>query len=148
VVSSVRRYSEFVRALQRGGYQLTPQREAVLRVLARTSQHLSADQIYGRARQRCHTLSRATVYNTMTVLKQLGEVEELEFASLGHRYGAHSPGQHAHLVCTRCHRIEDYNDPDLDAAMAMAVRASGYRNAVYRLDLYGECPACQAPGTR
>ncbi|HLH26886.1 MAG TPA: Fur family transcriptional regulator [Chloroflexota bacterium] len=142
-MSSGQRYAELVRALERGGYRLTPQREAVLRVLAYTSQHPSAEQIYDQAREHCHLTSRATVYNTMSVLKELGEVEDLDLVGLGHRYGAHSPGQHAHLICTRCSRIDDYDSPELRMVLAATVVASGYHNTYCRLDVYGECPACQ-----
>ena len=145
---SRRRYNELVQALGRDGKRLTPQREAVLRVLADPSQHPSAEQIYDQARLRCRSTSRATVYNTMSVLKELGEVEDVELAGLGHRYGAHSPGLHAHLVCTRCSRIDDYDSPELRTVLAATAAASGYRNTLCRLDLYGECPACQGQGDR
>ena len=148
MASSRRRYNELVQALGRGGYRLTPQREAVLRVLAATDGHPSADQLYLLARQRCRSTVRATVYNTLSVLKQLGEIEDLEFAGLGHRYGAHSPGLHAHLVCTHCSRIEDYDSPELRTVLAATAVASSYRNTVCRLDLYGECPACQGQEDR
>jgi Fur family transcriptional regulator, peroxide stress response regulator len=148
VASSRRRYNELVQALGRGGFRLTPQREAVLRVLADTSQHPSAEQLYEQARHRCRSTSRATVYNTMSVLKQLGEIEDLEFDGLGRRYGAHSPGLHAHRICTRCSRIDDYDSPELREVLAAVAAASGYHSAVYRLDLYGECPACQVPEDR
>ena len=148
VAFSRRRYNELVQALGRDGKRLKPQREAVLRVLADTSQHPSAEQIYDQARQRCRSTSRATVYNTVSVFKELGEVEDLELAGLGHRYDAHSPGLHAHLVCTRCSRIDDYDSPELRALLPAMAVASGYRNTLGRLDLYGECPACQGPEDR
>ncbi len=143
VASSRRRYNELVQALVRGGKRLTPQREAVLRVLADSRQHPSAEQIYEQARQRCRSTSRATVYNTVSTLRQLGEVEELVFALGGHRYSAHRSELYAHLICTGCGRIDDYDSPDLLAALAAAAAASGYRVTDRRLDFYGECPACQ-----
>jgi Fur family peroxide stress response transcriptional regulator len=146
VASGRQRYNELVRALGRGGHRLTPQREAVLRVLADTSQHLSADQIYERARQRCRSTSRATVYNTVAVLKELGELEVLDLAQTAHRYAARASAEHAHLVCTRCDRIDDYDSTDLQATLAAAAAASGYRLATSRLSFYGECPACQGAG--
>lgn len=144
VASSRRRFNELVQALSRGGHRLTPQREAVLRVLADTSQHPSAEQIYEQARQRCRSTSRATVYNTVSVLKHLGEVADLEIAGLGHRYAAHSPGLHAHLICTRCNRIDDYDCPELRAVQTAAAAARDYQNTICRLDIYGVCPACRA----
>jgi Fur family peroxide stress response transcriptional regulator len=148
VASSSRRYTELVQALGRGGYRLTPQREAVLRVLADSSQHRSTEQIYEQARRHCRSTSRATVYNTVGVLKRLGEIEDLAFADLGHRYGAHAPGLHAHLVCTRCNRIDDYDTPELRKVLTAAGELSDYRVTGCRLDFYGECAACQALGDR
>ena len=145
VASGRQRYNELVRALGRGGYRLTPQREAVLRVLANTTQHPSADQIYEQARQRCRSTSRATVYNTVTVLKQLGELEILDLTRTAQRYAARASAEHAHLVCTRCDRIDDYDSTELQATLAAAAAASGYRGVASRLSFYGECPACQGP---
>ena len=143
MASSRRRYNELVRALVRGGYRLTPQREAVLRVLAGATDHPSAEQIYEQARQRCRSTSRATVYNTVSVLKQLGEIEELELAGSGHHYGAHVPAHDAHLVCTGCGRIDDYERTELRAVLDAAAAASDYRVTARRLYFYGQCPTCR-----
>ncbi len=148
MVSSRRRFSELVQALERGGHRLTPQREAVLRVLADVAQHFSAEQIYAQARQRCRSTSRATVYNTITMLKRLGQIEDLEFSVLGHRYAGRAPELPAHLVCTRCGRIEDFDGPELQTVLAAAAAASNFRVALCRLDLYGECPPCQGHADR
>lgn len=139
-----RRFDELSQALVRGGYRLTPQREAVLRVLAESEQHPSVDQIYELARERCRSTSRATVYNTVSVLKQLGEVLELEFGGAGNRYDGRMPHAHAHLVCTACGRIEDFERGEVQAALAAAAAASGYDVTAHRLDFYGACPTCQA----
>ncbi len=141
--SGRRRYDELVAALEQGGHRLTPQREAVLWVLANTDRHPSVEQVYAQARERCRSTSRATVYNTVAVLKQLGEIVELEFAGAGNRYDARVVDPHAHLVCTRCGRIDDFDGGDLRLALAAAADASGYRVTGRRLDFYGECPACQ-----
>jgi len=148
VASGEQRYAVLVQALARRGYRLTPQREAVLRVLATSTDHPSVEQIYALARQWCRSTSRATVYNTVSVLKQLGEVAELEFAGTGNRYDARSATPHAHLVCTRCGRIDDFDRADLRAVLAQAAAESGYRVTGQRLDFYGECPACQAQAGR
>jgi Fur family peroxide stress response transcriptional regulator len=147
VATGRRRYNELVRTLMRGGYRLTPQREAVLRVLASAQQHPSAHQVYEQARRHCRSTSLATIYNTVSVLKQLGEVEELEFAGVGHRYAARTSEPHAHLVCTRCGRIDDFETDALRAALATAMVACGHSVTNYRLDFYGECPGCQGGPT-
>src|SRR3954454_11604234 len=128
-----RRYNELVRTLMGGGYRLTPQREAVLRALTDTQQHPSVHQVYEQARRHCRSTSRATVYNTVSVLKQLGEVEELEFSGVGHRYAARTATPHAHLICRRCGRIDDFDCATLRAALATMVVEGGYTVTHYRL---------------
>jgi len=142
-----RRYNELVRTLMGGGHRLTPQREAVLRALTETQQHPSVHHLYEQARRHCRSTSRATIYNTMSVLRQLGEVEELEFSGVGHRYAARSSEPHAHLVCTRCGRIDDFDNDALRAALATAVAVCGFGITSYRLDFSGECPGCQGRTT-
>ncbi len=142
------RYNELVRALGRGGYDLTPQREAVLRVLADSTQHPTAEQMQGKARQRCRSTSRATVYNTVTVLKQLGEVEDLkDCEGTAHRYGARVTAEHAHLVCA--HALRSYRRLRIHRITGdVGGRGHGERLPCGRfsgLSFYGECPACQGP---
>jgi Fur family peroxide stress response transcriptional regulator len=143
MATETQRYTALADTLARNGLRLTPQREAVLRVLAATEEHPSVDQLYVLARRRCRSTSRATVYNTLTMLKHLGEVVELEFTGSGNRYDARTPEPHPHLVCTRCGRIDDFDPADLRVALATAAATSGYRVTGRRLDFYGECPACQ-----
>ncbi|HZR99498.1 MAG TPA: transcriptional repressor [Chloroflexota bacterium] len=148
MATETQRYTALAQALARKGLRLTPQREAVLRVLATTAEHPSVEQLYALARRRCRSTSRATVYNTVSMLKQLGEVVELEFAGGGNRYDARTPEPHPHLVCTRCGRIDDFDRADLRGALAVAAASSGYRVTGRRLDFYGECPACQDQADR
>jgi Fur family peroxide stress response transcriptional regulator len=138
------RYAALLAALERQGDRVTPQRDAVLRVLASSDQHPSVEQVYTLARERCPFTSRATVYNTLNVLKELGAVVELEFGGGGNRYDGRCTEPHGHLICSRCGRIDDFFPAELRAALEAAASASGYRVTGRRLDFYGECPACLA----
>ena len=143
MVSSRQRYNRLVQALGQAGYRLTPQREAVLHVLAETPEHPSVVRIHELARRRCRSTSRATVYNTVRVLKQLGALEELQYGGMAHRYVVQSLTPHAHLVCVRCQRIEDFASAELWGELEAAGARSGYRVLAYHVAFYGECPACQ-----
>ncbi len=60
--------------LRSAGVQPTPQRLAVARFVLKTTSHPTADQVLAKARKECPTLSRATVYNTLTRLAERGLV--------------------------------------------------------------------------
>ncbi len=60
--------------LRDAGVQPPPQRVALARYVLGTTSHPTADEVLARARRECPTLSRATVYNTLTRLAERGLV--------------------------------------------------------------------------
>jgi Fe2+ or Zn2+ uptake regulation protein len=65
---------DLIALLRSVGLQPTPQRLAVARSVLGTTSHPSADEVLEKARRECPTLSRATVYNTLTRLAERGLV--------------------------------------------------------------------------
>ncbi len=63
--------------LRGAGVQPTPQRVAVARYVLGTTTHPTADEVLAKARRECPTLSRATVYNTLTRFAEHGLVRPL-----------------------------------------------------------------------
>ncbi len=135
------RLDDLLSSLKSTGHRVTPQRLAILRILAESREHPSVDRIYRQLRKNFPTTSPATVYNTLECLKEIGEVLELPFGS-GSRYDGRNPDPHPHLVCTMCGTIEDL-DIDLRPAAEEAATSRGYANVHHRLELYGVCPSCQ-----
>lgn len=143
MLESETRYQTLITRFREGEYRITPQRLAILRLLAESSDHPSAGQIYQSLQEQYPTMSLATVYKTLVLLKEMGEVLELSVGDGEHRYDGHNPEPHPHVLCTRCGRILDL-EPDLFQDMAHEVaQASGFRILSYRLDFYGVCPECQ-----
>jgi Fur family transcriptional regulator, iron response regulator len=54
------------------GIQPTPQRIAVAEYVLNTVDHPTADEVWVNVRDRCPTLSRATVYNTLNLFAEKG----------------------------------------------------------------------------
>jgi Fur family peroxide stress response transcriptional regulator len=138
------RFQHLVDKVRQRGGRLTPQRVAVLRILAASEGHPSVEQIYDQIKGHFSTTSMATVYKTVTLLKEMDEVLELGFADRGSRYDGNRPIPHPHLVCTQCGAIQDLDVPGLDEIVAQAAQQTDYDIQSHRLDLYGICQACQA----
>ncbi|HJU56536.1 MAG TPA: transcriptional repressor, partial [Pyrinomonadaceae bacterium] len=66
-----------------GARALTRQREAVLRVIRESENHLTASEIYEAARKRLPSISYATVYNSLKYLKEAGLIHEISFGVAG-----------------------------------------------------------------
>lgn len=137
------RLQELVDKIRQRGGRLTPQRVAVLKVLAESKDHPSVEQIYDRIKADFPTTSLATIYKTVTLLKEMGEVLELGFADGSNRYDGNKPYPHPHLICTRCGKIRDLHMQALSEMVQQVSRDVGYQIVSHRLDFYGVCPECQ-----
>ncbi|MFZ5584798.1 MAG: Fur family transcriptional regulator [Thermodesulfobacteriota bacterium] len=133
-------------ALRQAGHRLTPQRLAVLRILADSREHPSVERIYLEVKRDFPTTSLATIYKTVTLLKDLGQVLELGFADGGSRYDGGRPYPHPHVICTKCGTIVDPDYPGMAAMAAEMAVKSGFKIDYHRLDFFGLCPRCQAAG--
>ena len=137
------RLDELVIRLRERGHRLTPQRMAVLKVLATSQEHPSVEQIYERVKVDFPMTSLATIYKTVTLLKKMGEVWELGFSDDSNRYDGNKPYPHPHLICTRCKSIVDLEVATLSELPQEVARSTGYRILSQRLDFLGICPQCQ-----
>ena len=93
------RFDTMIQKLRGTGYRITPQRLAILKIIAESRNHPSAEAIFEQMKVNFPTSSIATLYKTLSVLKELGEVLELEFSSDHNRYDGNRPFPHPHLIC-------------------------------------------------
>ncbi|MBN1878305.1 MAG: transcriptional repressor [Anaerolineae bacterium] len=144
------RLEQIIEKFRAREYRMTPQRMALLEILCTSTEHLSAAELYERIRAQFPTTSLATVYKTLAVLKEMGEVLEISFGSDNDsHYDGYNVMPHPHLICVRCNKIVDVETTatqtliELEHVKAIAERA-GYKMINHRFDIYGLCPACQA----
>lgn len=137
------RVSQMITKLRNQGFRLTPQRLAVLKILASSEEHLSVEKIYERVKADFPVTSLATIYKTVAVLKKIGEVMELGFVDHSNRYDGTRPYPHPHLICTKCKKIVDPDLPALSELPHELAKKTGYHIVNHRLDFFGLCPDCQ-----
>ena len=81
--------------LRNYGRWLTPQRRLIIEILDNTNDHLDAEEVFSRARQKDSRLNLATVYRTLGVLKEMDLVDQRYFARDHKR-------EHYHFTCVSC----------------------------------------------
>ena len=67
------RWEELVEKLREQDYRIAPQRLAILRILADSDGHPSAEHIFSQIKGEFPTTILATVYKTIATLKAMGE---------------------------------------------------------------------------
>lgn len=138
------RIQQLAERLRERGGRMTPQRMAVLKVLASDDSHPTIDEVYQRVQAIAPMTSLATVYKTVALLKEMGEVLELNPSGDETHVDGFHPHPHPHLICIRCGRIADVAVDDLPQMLGhIAGEAAGWQ-VQERLDFWGVCPTCRA----
>ncbi len=130
----------FAAFLKKRNQRQTPERFAVLEELYATDDHLDADELYLRLKQKGVRVSRATVYNTLDLLIECALAVRHQFGSSQSRYErGHSRRQHDHLICMDCGKLYEFCDPRLGAIQEMVASFYQFRISHHSLHMYGHC---------
>ncbi len=108
------RFDQLITALKEHDFRLTPQRVELVRLIASSDGHPSASQLYTQIQHQFPTMSQATVYKTLALLKEINQVFEIDLHGDSH-YDGKRPEPHPHLICIQCNNIID-GDFELDQA--------------------------------
>jgi len=94
-------------AFREQGLRVTPQRQAIFRLLEGDDSHPTVESLFDRARIDMPTISLKTVYQTVHDLEALGEVRVLDLGTGSVRVDPNVEDDHHHLLCTDCGRVRD-----------------------------------------
>lgn len=133
--------------LKESGVRITPQRHAVLEYLLTSMTHPTADEIYKALETKFPSMSVATVYNNLRVLRKIGLVRELTYGDDSSRFDCNMT-EHYHVICDACGEIVDFDYPALEEVELLAEQVTGFDVSHHRLELYGKCEACQQVETQ
>ncbi len=138
-----------IRELRTLGKRVTPQRLLLLRILGKHKGHLDADEIYHLARKEDPRLSLSTVYRTLGLLKGLGLIEELHLDEEHHHYEMKDRGgEHHHLICLRCGRVEEFESPLIEEMKGQVAAQHRFQVTGAHIDLRGYCRRCSLSLTK
>lgn len=130
--------------LRRQSRKVTGPRQAILAILRRHRQPLSAREIFERlGRGDCDL---ATVYRSMHLLEQMGMVKRFHLGPGGARFELleeGDDGHHHHLVCRNCAQVVEVPDCFPTELEERIARRNGFKAVTHRLEFFGLCPRCQ-----
>jgi Fur family ferric uptake transcriptional regulator len=133
-------------SLKERGIRLTRQRQILLELIDKTGLHLDAEQLYELAKQRDPKLNRVTVYRTIKMLKDVGMVDELDLMHWSgdqHYYETRMKQEHAHIICLRCGKVEEFFGAPLHSLRRQIESHFGFQVLLARTEVGGYCAHCQ-----
>jgi Fur family peroxide stress response transcriptional regulator len=128
-----------IEALRKKGFRATSQRIAICRFALRSRDHPTAQRIYGEVKEVHPTVSLATVYKTLHVLRELRLVRELAFPEGETRFDSYMK-PHLNLVCLQCGNVRDLDDRSIREMTARVAATARFTVTGQRLD--GVCERC------
>ena len=129
--------------LKNAGLKATTPRLKILEILeASKNRHLSAEDIYRELIMQNQEVGVATIYRVLTQFEQADIVKKL---TLDDRavYEISSSEHHDHIICTKCGKIEEFNDLTIENCQDKVAKKLGFKLTDHSLYLYGICASCQ-----
>lgn len=141
VVTNV--YADTLRHL---GVYVTPQRLAVMKAVA-DHPHGTADVISDAARSEIGTISRQSVYDTLSLLVDNGCIRRIQPVGSPALFESRVGDNHHHLICRDCGRVVDVDCAVGYRPCLEAVDDSGFEIDEAEVAYWGRCPDCRIPAT-
>src|SRR4051794_2933943 len=133
-------------SLKERGVRLTRQRQILLELIDKTGEHLDAERLYSLAKERDPKINRVTVYRTLKMLKEGGLVDELDLMHHSgdqHYYETRLKQEHAHVICLRCGKVEEFFGEPLHKLRRQVESHFGFQILIARTEIGGYCAHCQ-----
>jgi Fur family transcriptional regulator, stress-responsive regulator len=123
------------------GLRVTPQRQAIFRLLHGDDSHPTVEALYEHAAVEMPTISLKTVYQTVHDLEALGELRVLDLGTGSVRVDPNVDGDHHHLVCTECGRVRDVSI-EFDGVQLPSPHRRDFNVDAVEVIFRGRCAAC------
>lgn len=124
--------------LRQHGIRPSLQRIAVMDYLLTHRTHPTADEIYSALAPTIPTLSKTTVYNTLSLFAAQGVAVHITIDPRGSRFDGDTTA-HGHFLCTRCGALHDIF---FDTAPELPQVGDGHRATNAQIYYKGICACC------
>ena len=137
-MKTVKTPDELASAFRAAGLKVTPQRQLLFRLLHGNEMHPTAETLYEVAAAEMPGISLRTVYQTLTDLAAMGELQQIQPGGAA-RFDPNVDDHH-HSVCNTCGEVRDVYAPQPDHVSVAGL--DGFSVHAARIVFSGTCPRC------
>ena len=132
---------KFNQYLEENKHRKTPERYFVLDVVSETSKRFDAEFVLNEVFNKKIRISRATVYNTLSILVDAQILREHEIE--GKKYFEKTPLSqiYVRLICTKCGKTKDVKDADT-ISFVNSKKYGKFLTSYSTIAVYGLCSSC------
>lgn len=132
---------KLVEKCRKRGFKITPQRLAVFEALHNNYNHPTAEMLYKEVSRKYPTITLTTVYKTLDMLIDMGEILSLDINPERRHFDPRSDSHH-HIICEKCKQIMDIFEIDTEIKPPKEIENKFYLRG-YHIDFYGLCQKCR-----
>jgi Fur family ferric uptake transcriptional regulator len=125
-----------------GATRQTRQRAEILALLDTCDGFRTAQQLHAQLRDRGAAVGLTTVYRTLQLLADAGEVDQVRLPDGEQAYRRCATGHHHHLVCRSCGRTVEVTGPAVERWAQQQAAAHGFVDVQHTLEILGTCGTC------
>lgn len=130
--------------IKRSGLRNTKSRSAILDVLARSTQPISAEEVFLALKEKNITANISTVYRSLDALADKNLATKLSIIGDNRTLYERNRMVHRHyLVCLGCKKIMAIDSCPLEDYEKSLAKETNYLISGHKLDIYGHCPECR-----
>lgn len=130
----------FRQYLKRGKNRITPERFEILDATLQYEGHFTADELFLFLKNNNSRVSRATVYNTLELLKECDLVAAHNFGGTMKKYESTTKRHsHDHLICLDCGRIIEFNNTKVKKISEDICENLGFDPSTYSFNIFVRC---------
>ncbi len=127
--------------LASSGLRRTKPRDVIIEAAFGTREHFNADELHEMVRRIDRSISRATVYRTLSLLVKCGLLREVD---LGRDQTYYDPNfldkpEHNHLICVDCGRVVEFEDEHIALLEDCITRRLGFSPAKKSIHIEASC---------
>ncbi len=117
---------------------MTTQRQLILDMVKNCYSHPNATEVYDMVRE-SHSISLATVYNSLNYLAENGYIMRVAIAGEADRFDGNT-FDHQHAICDKCGKVFDVEVHGIKEDLQ---KNYGIKITSFSVNLHCICPKCQ-----
>ena len=135
---------EFINICKEHGLNYSDKRLLILEAFLGTTEHLSVKTVQEQLETMGHNLDADFIGETLDLLCRYGYAYKKEFEGQEVQYEhRHIGWHHDHLICAECGKIQEFNNPKIEALQRQIARSRNFTLLHHNMELYGICAGCR-----
>lgn len=114
----------------------------MLEVFLQTEQHVTVNSLWLILKDKKISLASEFIEDTLELMCRFGFAQKNRFNGIVHYEHRHLGQHHDHMICTKCGKILEFKNDQLEQLQSQVVSGFGFHMLQHRMEIYGICSDC------